>query len=204
MIYQKKGTVFRAEGKTFCIGGIVFANAESEYMGLYGTVTEIRTGDDRETENDTPDIYCEFILSDSTAMTAELESRFSDLYGQDKKVEDISLDWVIMSPEMLEPVTAREPKCNDNLLTLTCLEAQIDHVEGTTLAISNEMGVLLCKMREDLDNYDFPPALTRVEKMINGYMFTYGDRKSQEEGPCVVYVISETPVLQGNYEEETK
>lgn len=160
MIYQKKGTVFRAEGKTFCIGGIVFANAESEYMGLYGTVTEIRTGDDRETENDTPDIYCEFILSDSTAMTAELESRFSDLYGQDKKVEDISLDWVIMSPEMLEPVTAREPKCNGNLLTLTCLEAQIDHVEGTTLAISNEMGVLLCKMREDLDNYDFPPALT--------------------------------------------
>ena len=109
-----------------------------------------------------------------------------------------------MSPEMLEPVTAREPKCNGNLLTLTCLEAQIDHVEGTTLAISNEMGVLLCKMREDLDNYDFPPALTRVEKMINGYMFTYGDRKSQEEGPCVVYVISETPVLQGNYEEETK
>ena len=198
MIYQKKGTVFRAEGKTFCIGGIVFANAESEYMGLYGTVTEIRTGDDRETENDTPDIYCEFILPDSTAMTAELESRFSDLYGQDKKVEDISLDWVIMSPEMLEPVTAREPKCNGNLLTLTCLEAQIDHVEGTTLAISNEMGVLLCKMREDLDNYDFPPALTRVEKMINGYMFTYGDRKSQEEGPCVVYVISETPVLQGN------
>lgn len=195
MIYQKKGTVFRAEGKTFCIGGIVFANAESEYMGLYGTVTEIRTGDDRETENDTPDIYCEFILPDSTAMTAELESRFSDLYGQDKKVEDISLDWVIMSPEMLEPVTAREPKCNGNLLTLTCLEAQIDHVEGTTLAISNEMGVLLCKMREDLDNYDFPPALTRVEKMINGYMFTYGDRKSQEEGPCVVYVISETPVL---------
>lgn len=204
MIYQKKGTVFRAEGKTFCIGGIVFANAESEYMGLYGTVTEIRTGDDRETENDTPDIYCEFILSDSTAMTAELESRFSDLYGQDKKVEDISLDWVIMSPEMLEPVTAREPKCNGNLLTLTCLEAQIDHVEGTTLAISNEMGVLLCKMREDLDNYDFPPALTRVEKMINGYMFTYGDRESQEEGPCVVYVISETPVLRGNYEEETK
>ena len=110
----------------------------------------------------------------------------------------------VMSPEMLEPVTAREPKCNGNLLTLTCLEAQIDHVEGTTLAISNEMGVLLCKMREDLDNYDFPPALTRVEKMINGYMFTYGDRESQEEGPCVVYVISETPVLQGNYEEETK
>ena len=66
------------------------------------------------------------------------------------------------------------------------------------------MGVLLCKMRKDLDNYDFPPALTRVEKMINGYMFTYGDRESQEEGPCVVYVISETPVLQGNYEEETK
>jgi len=138
MVIRKKGSVFFIDGKEFKIGGGVFANDESEYMGLYGTVTEIRTDEDRETENDTPDIYCEFMSPDSVAMAAELETRFSDLYRQDMQLEEISLDCVIMSPEMLEPVPAREPESIGNQLTLTCLEDQIDHVDGVTLAISND------------------------------------------------------------------
>lgn len=51
-------------------------------MGLYGTVTEIRTDEDRETENDTPDIYCEFMSPDSVAMAAELETRFPICIGR--------------------------------------------------------------------------------------------------------------------------
>lgn len=54
MVIREKGSVFCIDGKEFKIGGGVFANDESEYMGLYGTVTEIRTDEDRETENDTP------------------------------------------------------------------------------------------------------------------------------------------------------
>ena len=50
-------------------------------------------------------------------MAAELETRFSDLYRQDMQLEEISLDCVIMSPEMLEPVPAREPESTGNLLT---------------------------------------------------------------------------------------
>lgn len=141
MVIRKKGSAFFIDGKEFKIGGGVFANDESEYMGLYGTVTEIRTDEDRETENDTPDIYCEFMSPDSVAMAAELETRFSDLYRQDMQLEEISLDCVIMSPEMLEPVPAREPESTGNLLTLTCLEDQIDHVDGVTLAISNDTKV---------------------------------------------------------------
>ena len=194
-VVRNNGSTFQVDGKEFKIGGGVFANDESEYMGLYGTVTEIRTDGDRETENDTPDIYCEFFLPDSAAMSAELESRFSDLYGQDKQLEEISLDCVIMSPEMLEPVPAREPESIGNLLTLTCIEDQDDNIRGGPLAISNEMGVLLRKMLDDLEEYDDPPVLTRVEKTISGYMFPYGDRDNQEDGPCVVYVVSETPVL---------
>ena len=206
MVIRKNGAVFCADEKAFVIGGTVFANDESEYMGLYGTVTEIRTGDDRETENDTPDIYCEFFVPDTVTMLAELEARFSDLYGQPKASEDISLDCVIMSPEMLEPVPARPMESLGSLLTLTCLEDQIDHIEGVTLAISNEMGVLLRKMLEDLDNYDDPPLLSRVEKTVNGHLFTYGDKESEDGGPCVVYVVSETPVLPAErvIKEETK
>ena len=191
MVIRKKGSVFFIDGKEFKIGGGVFANDESEYMGLYGTVTEIRTDE-------------EFMSPDSVAMAAELETRFSDLYRQDMQLEEISLDCVIMSPEMLEPVPAREPESIGNQLTLTCLEDQIDHVDGVTLAISNDMGVLLRKMLENLEEYDDPPVLTRVEKTISGFLFAYGGRDNQEDGPCVVYIVSETPVLPAKNKEEMK
>lgn len=202
MVLNRNGTVFSTDGKEFKIGGVVFANDESEYMGLYGTVTEIRTDDDQETENDTPDIYCEFLAPASIAIAAELEARFSDLYEQPKKLEEISLDCVIMSPEMLEPIPARAEESIGNLMTLTCEEDQDDNIRGGTLAISNDLGVLLRKMADDLEKYDYPPVLTRVEKTISGYLFTYGDRENQEDGPCVVYVISETPVLPAKKEME--
>ena len=56
MILRENGTRFCADGKVFTIGGRISANGESEYEGLFGTITEIRSGADRETENDTPDI----------------------------------------------------------------------------------------------------------------------------------------------------
>ena len=127
-----------------------------------------------------------------------------NFYYMHMQLEEISLDCVIMSPEMLEPVPAREPESIGNQLTLTCLEDQIDHVDGVTLAISNDMGVLLRKMLENLEEYDDPPVLTRVEKTISGFLFAYGGRDNQEDGPCVVYIVSETPVLPAKNKEEMK
>ena len=60
MILRENGTRFCADGKVFTVGGRISANGESEYEGLFGTITEIRSGADRETENDVPDIYCDF------------------------------------------------------------------------------------------------------------------------------------------------
>lgn len=97
-----KRRAFCTEGKVFTIGGIICANDESEYAGLCGTVMEIRSGDDCETENDTPDIYCAFDPPTSEDIVLELEGRFSALYGEPKTVDDITLDSVIMAPEMLE------------------------------------------------------------------------------------------------------
>ena len=104
MILREDGTRFYVEGKVLTIGGRISANGESEYEGLFGTVTEIRSGADRETENDVPDIYCDFEIPASEEMLRELEARFSDLYGGTKTIDDISLDCVIMSPDMLEPL----------------------------------------------------------------------------------------------------
>ena len=104
MILREHGTRFCADGKVFTIGDRISANGESEYEGLFGTITEIRSGADRETENDVPDIYCDFEVPASEEMLRKLEARFSDLYGEIKTIDDISLDCVIMSPDMLEPL----------------------------------------------------------------------------------------------------
>lgn len=113
MILRENGTRFYVEGKVLTIGGRISANGESEYEGLFGTVTEIRSGADRETENDVPDIYCDFETPVAEETLRELEERFSGLYGEAKTIDDISLDCVIMPPDMLEPLDTLPGKLED-------------------------------------------------------------------------------------------
>lgn len=61
--------------KNFMVGQVVLANDCSMYSGLKGIIFKILTGEDKDTENSTTDIYVE--LEDG--------------------------DEVIMSPDMLEP-----------------------------------------------------------------------------------------------------
>lgn len=103
MIYTRTGTGITVDSVFYFVGMYVHANSASDYTGLYGVITEIRTGDDMETENDAPDIYCQFSAPVLPDEVRKLETHFSSLYGQPKKMEDISLDMVIMAPDMLEP-----------------------------------------------------------------------------------------------------
>lgn len=105
MIINRVGAKYHYNGVTYTVGDQIIANAESEYEGLFGTITEIRDGDDRETENDTPDIHCEFMPPFDADEIKALENRFSCLYRQEKKLEDIILDYVIMAPEMIVILT---------------------------------------------------------------------------------------------------
>ena len=95
MIYNKNGEMFFYEDKMFIIGEEVFAS-ESDYAGLLGRITEIRTGEDKETENEGPDIYCHF-RTPIFRQDAELVRKMQ--FGN----EELSLDLVIMAPEMLTP-----------------------------------------------------------------------------------------------------
>lgn len=95
MIYNQKGEMFFYEDKMFIVGEEVFAS-ESDYAGLLGRITEIRTGGDRDTENEGPDIYCSFrppLLKQDAELVSKM--RFDN--------EELSLDLVIMAPEMLMP-----------------------------------------------------------------------------------------------------
>lgn len=60
MLINKTGAEFQYNGMAFKIGERIIANSQSEYSGLIGHILEIRDGEDKETENETPDIYCEF------------------------------------------------------------------------------------------------------------------------------------------------
>lgn len=101
MIKNIKGETFEYEGRTFTVGDMVYANDQSVYEGLFGHIKEIRTGTDKDTENEAADIYCEFMPPIFQAIIDDIEKRFSKLYGCPKKLEDLAFDEVIMAPGML-------------------------------------------------------------------------------------------------------
>ena len=86
MILNRDGASFEYAGVTYTVGGPVIGTDASEYHGLYGVITEIRDGDDKETENETPDIYCEFEPPVLPCEVKELEAVFSDLYEEPKTI----------------------------------------------------------------------------------------------------------------------
>lgn len=106
MIINQEGLRYTYNGMTYTVGAAVMATEASEYRGLYGTITEIRDGSDRETENDTPDIYCCFEPPLFQEEIRELERRFTELYQSPKKLDEITLDMVIMAPEMVRVISA--------------------------------------------------------------------------------------------------
>ena len=104
MIINRAGAEFEYEGVIYKIGEPIVGTSESEYEGLYGRITEIRDGEDRETENETPDFYCAFEPPVLPCEVKKLEEVFSTLYGQPKTLDDIGLDLVIMAPSMVKPL----------------------------------------------------------------------------------------------------
>ena len=110
MILNEHGQSFEYDGTTYAIGDVIIGTDASEYEGLAGTIIEIRDGEDKETENETPDIYCSFEPPLLPEDVKALEETFSELYQEPKTIEDIVLDMVIMAPEMI----IHADKCSQN------------------------------------------------------------------------------------------
>ncbi len=108
MVYNIVGQEFLYEGVTYRIGSEIVGAAGSDYRGLNGYIYEIRTDDDKKTENETPDIYCSFEAPCLPKDIEDVEKRFSALYQTEKKLEDITLDLVIVAPE--EILVCRSPR----------------------------------------------------------------------------------------------
>lgn len=107
MIYNKCGEKVLADGREFAVGDRIIAT-DSDYAGLKGYISEIRTGCDKDTENETDDIYCCFDLPESKEKISLLESHFSELFGEKKTIDDISVDLIIMSSHEIRRLAENE------------------------------------------------------------------------------------------------
>ena len=107
MIYNKNGESITVDDISFAVGDRIIAT-NCDYAGLKGSITEIRTGADKDTENETDDIYCCFDFPEDEEEIRLLEEHFSDLFGEEKTRDDIALDLVIMVPDELRRLAADE------------------------------------------------------------------------------------------------
>ena len=107
MICTRAGEGVITEGVALAVGQRIIAT-DSDYAGLKGYITEIRTGADKETENESNDIYCCFDIPESKEEIKLLEEHFSDLFQEKKTIDEISLDLVIMTPEELRRLGENE------------------------------------------------------------------------------------------------
>jgi len=185
----KPGETFSFGGKKFTIGGEVWANGNSVYARLFGSVTDIRDGADRETDNETPEIYCAFEVPESDSET--LEDRFPKLYGVQKALDGIPLDSVVMAPDMLEPVTAELPESCQQQYVL-CVFSDSDAV-ADILGISANLGLLLRLMLADAEKRT-GLMLTFTTVTAEYMSFTYEMEDRWCDDPEIIYTITPAPV----------
>lgn len=103
MVLNQHGAVFVYDGVKYIVGEPIICTEKNEYKGLTGHINEIRDGEDKETENPGPELYCSLMPPAHPCDIEELEATFSKLYGQPKTISDIALDRVVMDPSMVMP-----------------------------------------------------------------------------------------------------
>ena len=150
MIYNKPGEEFLHKGVCYKVGGRIIDNEASDYAGLFGNILEIRTEDDRETDNDTPDIYCAFDPPVLSTNRLALEQTFSQLYHEQKHIEDLCLDMVIMGPEMVIPLEYPAQIYPTGTLYTVVVHWAIDGEYGSYEAIFTERTDALHQFHNDL------------------------------------------------------
>ncbi len=103
------------ESVTYAIGDRIQVDCDGVYDGLYGVIVEIQDGEDKETENETPDIYCNLEIPVLSNEIAKYERKFSALYGEEIEMVMVNLDSVIFAPDMIR---VAEPVRNSTLVSI--------------------------------------------------------------------------------------
>lgn len=200
MLYQNNGDRFAAEGKLFEVGGQVFANENSPYMGLFGVVKEIRFEDDRDAEYDPPAIRCDFDPPDASGQAYTREQPVPGPFGCPKAVDALNLAGVTMTPEMLEPIPRTLPERAGFVYALFYYADSDSSSSFGTLAVSPDAGILLRRMMEDLKKQGTEVVLSHVISTGEGFSFTYEAKETGVEDLYLNYsivIVDVLPAMEG-------
>lgn len=160
MMINKQGESFEYDGITYRVGDPIIGNEQSEYKGLFGTINEIRDGEDKETENDTPDIYCSFEAPVLPCDRKELEEVFSSLYAEPKAIDDIILDMVIMAPEMIDTLDNLTDCRHHPMVYVLSEDWAVDGEHGNSSEVYSDFAdakrILTQKLQEELETGCIP------------------------------------------------
>lgn len=174
MIINKFGEVFEYEGAKYEIGKPVIGTAESEYNGLFGYIKEIRTDGDKETENETPDLYCCFNQPVTEPEIKALEVVFSELYDEPKTLEDIILDEVILAPSMIKPLIITKTADKPEIVYVMLEDWAIDDEYGHNVAVYTDHDIARYmfedKLRSEMD-YGYIKDFKENEKFLEEYSY---------------------------------
>ena len=102
MLFCNEGDVVKTNGKEFIIGMEINCNDKSDYPGISGKIIEIRDDDDREDTANEVEIVCELSVPSEPEITAGLVKRFSEIYGREVVIEELGLDYVMLTPEKID------------------------------------------------------------------------------------------------------
>ena len=140
-------------------GDWVLSVYNNDFAYLIGTVKEIvKLGTPehaRETTNDTDSIHVDFTAYDyPQGRISEIESHFSDLYGEPKSYGELPLDDVIMAPDMLLNITHLE---HDEIIRMSNLRANCEAFcncfPGGMKSQNEKHGELIDRLNENLSEY---------------------------------------------------
>lgn len=205
MIINKTGEKYKFDGTEYIIGEQIIGTKESKYDGLFGVVTEIRDGKDKDTDNKTPDMYCTFEPPVLPSEILKIEKRFSELYGNPLTLADINFDDVIMAPKMIaliselkkskHKVTVYEVSENwayaDNAGTSTELYAGFDDaLVAFKNAISNDLSDGVGKQIQ----YDEDFALDITDRSYECYVKGY-----YSETHCIIQLEEKELLLSEHF-----
>ena len=167
MIINTPGAEFEYEGVVYKIGGPVVGTPESEYEGLFGSITEIRDGEDKDTENETPDLYCTFDPPVLPCEVRKLEKVFTALYDQPKTLDEIVLDEVIMAPSMVKPLDDLKACRHHPMIYILMEDWAVDSEEGNSSEAYTDFEdakrMLVQKLEEERESGCIPQWIEKSE-----------------------------------------
>ncbi len=109
MIYKNEGDQIEYEGKSYCIGQKIIV-AEHRLRGLVGVIVEIRTDENTNAKNSSPELYCDLVKPIFKEELKVLSDFYCGLPMDANTVKRLSFKKIRFEPKELEFIEETEPE----------------------------------------------------------------------------------------------